>query len=435
MFIMGVCGRQSGKSQHGADFVLRRAAKAPGGTSCLLVPTWRIGLAPTARLRELAAPLGAEWNETKQLLTLANGHRVWVRSADRPDATRGLTIDTTLWLDEAAYVSEAAWTSALGCLAAARSALVLITTTPAGKNNWVFRRWSAPDAAILRFYFRSSDSPFANEGLQRALRETMGAARAAQELDAIFTDDRTQPFKPEDIDRLLANRLPKLRGHRITIGWDWGKEKDWTVGTGMNEFGEARILGRWRHVNWPETFRRVEAIHGAFPHSIACVDKQQGGGYGGVASDFIAEKIGEARVLDVRTGNLGVKAKIIEALMADVEHGRLQADNERTDAEPSGGENAKQLRHELLFFTSVRKVVGGVEHVVYEGPQGEDEHDDTVISLALANWGRIHGWDRPEESVDFKQFVPPTGGGGGGGSSYGGYPGLGDVGETGYIYR
>lgn len=399
-YLLGVCGRQSGKSHFGAWLLLRRAAAAPGGTSCVLVPTWRIGLAPVARLRELAAPLGAVWHEQKQLLDLRNGHKIWIRSADKPDATRGLTIDATLWIDEAAYVSEDAWTAAQACLATARAPLYLITTTPAGRDNWVYRLWTSSSGDVVRFTFRSADSPFVNEELAARLRETMGASRAAQELDAIFTDDKTTPFKPNDVSRLLSQAIVKVRGEQRSIGIDLAKEKDWTVATLMNELGEAWILGRWRHASWPDTEARLTRLleeHKA----LAVVDVGHGGGYGGAIKDYLERSIGKARLLEVRTGNVGVKAEVIEALAADVEHGRLRVDN--------GGPHASDLRHELLFFTSTRRVVGGVERIVYEGPQGEDEHDDTVISLALANWGRIHGWIHPDPlKGDFSGFFKPV---------------------------
>ena len=47
----------------------------------------------------------------------------------------------------------------------------------------------------------------------------------------------------------------------------------------------------------------------------------------------------------------------------------------------------------------------------YHGPQGdgEDDHDDCVVSLALANWGRLHGWEGPQDEVeDLSEYVKAT---------------------------
>lgn len=50
-----------------------------------------------------------------------------------------------------------------------------------------------------------------------------------------------------------------------------------------------------------------------------------------------------------------------------------------------------QLDHELARFQCIKRVLHGQEVNVYEGPQLPGEHDDTVIALALANWGRAAG--------------------------------------------
>lgn len=408
MIVMGVAGRQGGKTEWGVWRVLRRAALRPGGHSLIVVPTYRMGLVHSARLKRLAAQLRAEWKEQKQTLVMANGHHVWLRSSDRPDAARGLTIDATLWADEAALIAEEAWQAALGCLVAARDPLVLVTTTPKGKNNWVYRMWTKPGAAsVARFLFRSADSPYADQQVLDTLRETMGGAMSLQELEAVFTDDRSCPFPPELVERML--RPIDRRGTRWVLGLDLAKERDWTVLTEMNEFGEARIVGRWQHMTWPDTQARVvDAARGR--GALLVVDEQFGGGYGGAMADYFERDLGKHRVLRVRTGSQGVKAELIESLVRDAEHGRATVD--------SSGQWAGDLRHELLFLTSTRVVTAGVERVRYQGPQSEGEHDDCVISLALANWGRIQQDKAPGSPSDlsaFKRMAAAAGGGVGGG--------------------
>ena len=116
--------------------------------------------------------------------------------------------------------------------------------------------------------------------------------------------------------------------------------------------------------------------------------------------DYLQRALGPAaRILRIKTGNFGVKAQLCEALVRDVENRRLLVDK---------GELAEHLRHELSFFECHREVVGGVERIRYHGPQGggEDDFDDCVISLALANWGRLHGWEGPQgETEDLQEYV------------------------------
>jgi phage terminase large subunit-like protein len=355
-----------------------------------------MGLVSAGRLRELAVPLGGRWSETRGELALRNGHVVSVRSADRPDAIRGLTLDTALWVDEAPLVSRQAWDAAQGCLVAAAAPRVLLTGTPKGRTGWLFELWRQRDAEVARFRFRSGDSPVANPAVIARLRASYGALAAAQELDAVFTDDRSQPFPPDAVDRfLVADALP-FRGARRSLGLDLAKQKDFTVCTLMNEFGEAWVLGRWRHVAWPDTEARVVRL--AEEHeALVVIDVGHGGGFGGALHDYLVRALGKARLLPVRTGNLGVKAELIETLSADVEHGRLRAER--------AGPHADQLRHELLWFAATRRVSAGVERITYEGPAGEEEHDDCVLSLALANWGRLHGWSAPPRRSRLSSFA------------------------------
>lgn len=390
MFLVGVTGRQSGKTECGVALVLERALAAPGGSSLILVPTYRMGLVQGQRLQRAAKDSvpGSTWSGSKVCLELPNGHQVWLRSADDPDATRGLTIDTTLWVDEAALVSEAAYTAALGCTVA-HSPLVLITTTPRGRGSWVFRLWSKSRPGLRRFMASTSDSPFAGRVLEE-MREAMGPERARQELEAEFTDDRGRPFPPEAVDALLARPLGEPRGRKRVLGVDLAKLKDWTVIWLMNEFGEAWLLDRFQNMPWPDVQKRITAR--AREHQAPVVlDEQHGGGYGGAMLDYIRADLGHEWVIPVRTGTPGVKAQVVEALIADVA-------NQIIRIHPASKDVA-QVRHELLWFDYTRTVVGGVERIKYEGPQSEGEHDDTVIGLALANFGRTHGpmvvLDRP----------------------------------------
>lgn len=365
----------------GVSLVLERAIARPNGATLVLVPTYRMGLVQGQRLQRAAkdAIPGSTWSGSKVCLELPNGHQVWLRSADDPDATRGLTIDTTLWIDEAALVSEAAYTAALGCTVA-HSPLVLITTTPRGRASWVYRLWSKPRPGLRRFMASTADSPFAGRVLDE-MREAMGPERARQELEAEFTDDRGRPFPPEVVDALFSRNLGEPRGRKRVLGVDLAKLKDWTVIWLMNEFGEAWLLDRFQNLPWPEVQKRIAARsreHQAF----VVLDEQHGGGYGGAMLDYLRADLGHDWVTPVRTGTPGTKAQIVEALIADATNGVVRA---------QAGPDVAQIKHELLWFDFTRTVTAGVERIKYEGPQSEGEHDDTVIGLALANFGRRNG--------------------------------------------
>ena len=401
-----VAGRQSGKTHAAAEEVVRLILARPGSESCLLMPTYKSTKAALRHLRRVVARLGrrVRWKEVDKCFVFPSGAVLYVRTAENKDGvpTRGLTLDGVLWVDEAAYVPRTAWEAARLTQAAVAEPRVIVTSTPCGRN-WVWEEWHAgrpgPQQNPLNesFRFRSVDSPFCNADFIADMRKKLGAKKAMQELNAEFLGDAGAAFAHEHVRTLFAGKLA-FRGAQRSLGVDLAKERDFTVCTLMNEFGEAWVLGRWQHVAWPDTERRITQF--AEQHdAVVVVDLGHGGGYGGAMHDYLSRSLGAGRLLGVRTGNLGVKAQLCEALIADVENRRLQV---------SEGTLNPHLRHELTFFESHREIVGGVERIRYHGPQGEgeDDHDDCVISLALANWGRLHGWEGPqEETEDLVDYV------------------------------
>jgi Terminase large subunit, T4likevirus-type, N-terminal len=414
-----VAGRQSGKSHWAAFEVLRIACERPGSFSAVLAPTYQIAQTAVDKLRELTHEIpGAVWKEQKKRFLLPNGAKVAVFSADRKESVRGPSIDGVFWVDEGAYLSERAYEAALGALASGNGR-VIVTTTPAGKN-WVYQEFTSEDAENARFRFRSADSPYSNKARLRRLRKKMSADKAAQEFDAVFVDDLLLAFP--DVSALLVASLPDRSGERDlrwVLGLDLGKEQDWLVVTAMNKYGEGQVLGRWRHLKWTESVPRLVAM-ARDREALVVLDHGAGGGYGGVLIDFLeAEGVS---VLPVKTGVVGTKAQIVEQCRADVQWERIHV---------LENEHSPQLRHELTTFQGLKRVLRGQEVMVYEGPQLEGEHDDCVISLCLANWGRVHGWSGPEEEVeDLRDFLPRPAsrgslpfGGAGGWSSFGGSSG------------
>jgi hypothetical protein len=173
------------------------------------------------------------------------------------------------------------------------------------------------------------------------------------------------------------------------LGVDLGKEQDFLVVTRMNGYGEAEIIGRWRHVKWTESV--PELVRMAREHKAPIVlDVGAGGGTGGVCKDYL-ERDGVV-VEAVTTGKVGTKAQIVEQCRADVQWERIRVlENAHSD----------QLRHELSLFQGIKRIAqGGQEVTHYEGPQLRGEHDDCVISLCLANWGRVKGLSPDDDDYD-----------------------------------
>lgn len=392
-FLLIIAGRQGGKTLAAAFEVLRRAFAHPGSYSALLAPTYLIADTAVLRIREVCDGLHVRWREQKKRFLLPNGSRIQVFSADRKETVRGPSITGTYWTDEGAYVTEQAYGAGKPALIAGKGRTI-VTTTPAGKN-WVWKAFTnTEDARIERFRFRSEDAPHTDKEEIASQRRELSPERAAQEFDAVFVDDLLLAFP--NVSRLFVRALPDRTGERDlrnVLGVDLGKDQDWLVVTLMNRLGEARILGRWRHVAWPRSQRELAGMARDF-QALIVLDVGPGGGPGGVLADYLeAEGLS---VLAIKTAVVSTKAQIVEQCRSDVQWERIRVlENEHSD----------QLRHELTVFQGIKRQQHGREVMVYEGPQLKDEHDDCVISLCLANWGRVHGWQGPEdETEDFSEF-------------------------------
>lgn len=413
-----VAGRQAGKTHQAAEEVIRIILSRPGSTSCLLMPTYRSTKGARKHLERAIEPIKhlVEFKQNDQMYAFANGAKLYLRTADDKTGvpTRGLTIDGVLWVDEASFVPRPAWDAAQATQVAVADPKTIVTTTPRGRKSWVFDLCvsAEDDADVEWFRFRSTDSPHVNAKFIEKLRERLGRQIADEELSAVFLGETDVPFHPDDIARAFAGeggeswrKLP-VRGERMTIGLDLAKKRDYTVATLMNEFGEAWVLERFRADTfgadrfWPRARARLVELAEHYK-AIIVIDEGHGHGFGESMKDFLVESLGNERVFGVKTGNVKVKAKLIEDLIADFEAGRISV---------SDGDHAEALHKELTYFPRPeRRSEGGVELLVYKGPPGDsDDHDDTVISLALARYGRDNAWgeERPDPLAgDFSGFA------------------------------
>lgn len=411
-----VAGRQSGKTHQAAEEVVRIILARPHSESCLLMPTYKSTKGALRHLRRALRPLGDQvtWKEQDKCFSFPNGATLYVRTADDKSGvpTRGLTLDGVLWVDEASFVPQAAWDAAQLTQAAVKDPVTICTTTPLGRKSWVFDLCAAAaeDENVEWFRFRTTDSPHHNPAFVRGLRKRVGNKRAQEELDAVFLGETDIPFPPDLVARVFASRGMPIRGKQFTLGLDLGKKRDFCVFTLTNEFGEVWILDRFRENReepddrfWPRVERRAIELaeaHGA----IVAIDAS--GGAGSTMADYLSRSLGADRVFRVKASGWKQKAEIMEHLISEVEHGRLQID--------AGGPHADEARHEFTFYPAPERVVlAGVPLLRYVGPPDQDAdaedalHDDCVMSVAYARYGAAHAWSKaPPPRSKLKKLLP-----------------------------
>ena len=199
-----VCGRRWGKSLlgliacvegHGPPDSGYRGA-LEGAQIWWIAPTYPQGVLIWRDLKKALAGAWVEKREKEMRITLPGGGSVTVKSADNPDALRGVGLDGVV-LDEAAFMSEEAWVNGIRPALADRQGWALFLTTPNGMN-WVHSLFETAAASEdwARWQRPTSDNPIIPPKELDAARRDMGELMFAQEHLAQFVTAGAGMFKP-----------------------------------------------------------------------------------------------------------------------------------------------------------------------------------------------------------------------------------------------
>ena len=200
-----VCGRRWGKSilglvacieGHGPpDSGFRGALE--GATTWWVAPSYPQGQLVWADLKKALRGGWVEKSEKQMRITLPGGGSVTVKSADNPDALRGVGLDGVV-LDEAAFMSEEAWVNGIRPALADRQGWAVFCTTPSGLN-WVHGLFeaAATSEGWARWQRPTSENPIVPAKELQAARRDMGELMFAQEHLAQFVTAGAGMFKPD----------------------------------------------------------------------------------------------------------------------------------------------------------------------------------------------------------------------------------------------
>lgn len=250
-FVALFAGRQAGKSRVGVMDVALDWIRSPGRRFGIVSLNFKSSRDPEEALKALLAPWWrVEHNKTDRTYSLPTGATIVFRSEEAIESLRGPSLKKIL-LDEAAYMAESAFTTAVGCGAAAQGFRILLATTPKRENPWIRQvdvDWGAVpvDAAgrVLRsksggarvYRLRTEENPRRNRKLLDELRESMPADVYAQEFEGKMVPPQDLVYCVFD-RRKNVRELPDLGDYTkeftrrefgvaapYLIGWDFGVE-------------------------------------------------------------------------------------------------------------------------------------------------------------------------------------------------------------------
>lgn len=306
-------------------------------------------------------------NFSNNEIELKNGSTILFRSAERYDNIRGLTMDYGI-IDEAAFMKDDAWQEAIRPVFAVRGKKILFISTPKGKN-WFYNLYqlgNSPDHPNYKSYRGSSyDTPFISLTEIEDAKKTLPTSVFKQEYLAEFIDNGGEVF--QNLDKNQFQSWPKPRG-RVFCGIDLGRAEDYTVATFLDEQGQVVDIYRNNRVEWSQMVNEILGKIKQYNATTMIEVNSMG--------DVIFEQL-KAQWQDTHPFVTSSKSKneIIEGLILDM--------NESTIRIP-GPELFPSLLSELEVFTY--EYNPKTRNIRYGHPKGL--HDDTVMSLAIANYNR-----------------------------------------------
>ncbi len=364
---MVACGRRWGKTETGKIAVIETASR--GGTAWWIAPSFRMADDVWRSLKSTLSGAWDEKSEQQRLITLPGGGVIRVRSGDDPDSLRGSSLDLAV-LDEAAFLRERVWTSALRPALSDRRGRALFLSTPKGVGNWFYRIYGyGLDPTRPEWHawqFPTADNPrIAVDEIAAAQRDLPERVFRAEYL-AEFTDDAGGVFR-----NVLTSATARLdavpeAGHRYTVGIDWGRVDDFSVAVVIDmtsDADEAQMVAmdRFNGIGWTLQRGRLATLAAKWHPTAIWAEENSIGG-----PNIDALRAEGLPIHSFTTTNAS-KDDLINTLALALERGKLAIQPDPV------------LLHELQSYTLERLPSGRYR---YSAPEGS--HDDTVIALALA---------------------------------------------------
>jgi len=362
-FKVVACGRRWGKTTLGVHIATKRAW-GHGERVWWVAPTYALAFEVWRNFKRLLGPFWEHKLEAERHIDLPGGGSITIKSADDPNALRGVGLDY-LVVDEAAYVVEEAWTAALRPALTDRRGHALLISTPRGRN-WFWRLYlrggdpAHPD--WKSWQFPTSTNPHLDLTEIEDARMLLPARIFSQEYLAEFLEGGGEVFRRVRQAATAPSDAIPQRGRIYVMGCDWGRRDDFTALAVIDAAAQQMVaLDRFTLVEWGLQRERLVAL-------------AQRWGVAHILAE--ANAMGEPNIEALRHEGLPIEAfwttaqtkpYIIESLGLAIERGELALLPDET------------LLGELEAYTYTMMPSGQAR---YHAPPGL--HDDTVMALALA---------------------------------------------------
>lgn len=366
-YVTAVAPRQTGKTFLSIQTILYWAINTPGCTIFFVSPTYAQAAKPLEDLYSAIAKSGIvdNYNRSALALRLKNGSQVQFKSTERYDNLRGYTVDYMI-VDEAAYHKEGVWDSVLKPMLLVKGKKVLFISTPRGTNNWFYRTWMLgqdPEATnYVSTRMEYSENPFLDLSELEEARRVLPAHIFAAEYDGSFTESGNVVFNMQVAQ--VYDKWPCAKG-KVYCGVDLARANDYTVATFIDSTGAVVEIYRDNQKDWSYMVNEITTRIKKWRATVAVETNS----IGDVVYELIKKQWSDTHPF-VTTNTS--KNNAIEGLAIDIQSGSVKT--------PSS-ELFPPLAFELGAYEY--EYSPRTRSIKYGGPAGI--HDDTVMSLAIAN--------------------------------------------------
>lgn len=351
---------------------LSLATAKDGGHVAWIVPIYKNGRSIWRWCEQTVAPLkkyGVTVNRSEREINFSNGGYLGIYSADNEDAIRGEAFNLVV-LDEAARISETAWTDAIQPTLADFDGDAILISTPRGRN-WFwneFQRGLGDGKIQASWKAPSSANP--NPKIQNAARlakTRVSELTYLQEWEAEFVSAEGLVFRRIQEAATIEQIEQPISGRQYVAAVDPAASIDYTVVTIWDVLDKSCVhLARFNRVDYTVLGDRLHALYNLFGCQTMTIE------INGIGQPVIDHLQGRGMNVIPFTTTSATKQGVITKLQSAFEHGEIKMVNNPV------------LIGELLSFEAKRAPSGSY---TYSAPDGM--HDDCVMSLAIG-WNAIN---------------------------------------------
>jgi phage FluMu gp28-like protein len=375
MFYTICTPRQFGKSFMAVQLMLYYALNFPNSKLMFTTPVYAQASKVFKELMQGIKDAGVidRFNAAENSVIFINGSELFFKSIQQPDNLRGYSIDY-LFLDEAAMYKDEIFSAVLRPMLTVRGKKCFLFSTPKGKNFFYSLYSKGLNSLDIRYrsYIGSSEfNPFANKEEIEDARKTLPESLFRQEYLAEFIDDGGEVFLNVNANSTIKAWEQPISSKIYYAGIDLGRQDDFTVLTIFDNLGNNVYTYRKNKVEWTSIITELAQILNIYKPRYTLVECN---GIGDVVFSMLKQKF--SNITPWITSNQS-KQDIIEELILGFQ------DNEIKIATKS---LFPELHLEIsdFSFEYSRKT----RKIMYAARNG---HDDTIMSMAIANHARKTG--------------------------------------------